>query len=435
VRDQIRFAERYPHTVVAGQFSGRLDNSGERVVLRDGRGQVLSSVAYRPDGFWPIGADGLGYSLVFNDYHASSDDPDAWRASTKLGGSPGAGDQPAIHDRVVVNEVLAHAHPSLEPAIELFNPGPASVGVRGWFLSDSVSQLRKYALPSAVIPPGGFAVVDATEFGTGQYGFALNPGGGTVYLSATDASGELTGAIYGVQFGAAPPGVSFGRHTTSRGPEFVAQTAPTLGLADPQKTARGFRGTGAPNAGPRVGPVVINELMYQPRAGKHEFIELHNHSQLDVPLYHPEDEDQVWALTDGVEFEFPTGVEIAAGGFLLVVGIDPAAFRSRYDVPQDVPVLGPFRGKLDNDGEQIALSRPVLIGGQFVYETVDRISYGPAEPWDPGAAGGGPSLERIAAEEFGNEPRNWLALTAGGTAGRPNTVPLRRYLPTTGVRR
>jgi hypothetical protein len=33
---------------------------------------------------------------------------------------------------------------------------------------------------------------------------------------------------------------------------------------------------GAPNAGPRVGPVVINEIHYQAIAGDAEFIELKN---------------------------------------------------------------------------------------------------------------------------------------------------------------
>ena len=73
---------------------------------------------------------------------------------------------------------------------------------------------------------------------------------------------------HGFEFGAQVNGVSFGRYVTSDGVEhFVTQHRSTLGAA---------------NAGPKVGPVVINEIMYAPPGfGSNadtldEYIELRN---------------------------------------------------------------------------------------------------------------------------------------------------------------
>ncbi len=109
---------------------------------------------------------------------------------------------------VVINEVLTHADPPLEDAIELANLTAAPLNIGGWYLSDSQSELKKFRIPDGtVIPAGGFRVFY-------QYQFNPNPGvfpsfaldsaqGDAVYLSAADAGGNLTGYRAGVEFGAA----------------------------------------------------------------------------------------------------------------------------------------------------------------------------------------------------------------------------------------
>lgn len=86
------FAARYGTAVpVAGQYSGRLDNGGERLRLIDARGEEVLDFNYK-DGF--PAADGGGYSLEVVDEQA---DPDAWddkaqwRAGSTPGGTPGTG--------------------------------------------------------------------------------------------------------------------------------------------------------------------------------------------------------------------------------------------------------------------------------------------------------------------------------------------------------
>jgi hypothetical protein len=47
-------------------------------------------VAYDDAAPWPVEADGRGSTLELKSVSAYSDQPAAWKASNRLGGSPGA---------------------------------------------------------------------------------------------------------------------------------------------------------------------------------------------------------------------------------------------------------------------------------------------------------------------------------------------------------
>jgi hypothetical protein len=69
------------------------------------------------------------------------------------------------------------------------------------------------------------------------------------------------------------------------------------------------------------------------------------------------------------------------------------------------------------------------------YLAVDSILYDDQAPWPVEPDGNGPSLERVYAWMYGNEPANWSASTiTGGTPGLHNSVsPVlawSTYLPT-----
>ncbi len=182
---------------------------------------------------------------------------------------------------------------------------------------------------------------------------------------------------------------------------------------------------GAANSGPRVGPVVINEIRYHPFPGDEEFIELKNISGSKVELYDPENSTNTWKIS-GVDFEFPTGAEIAANGLALVVGTDPVQFRARNGVPIDVPVFGPFGGALEDNGELIEIKKPDqpdlnTNGTIFIpYIVLDSVRYNNKAPWPLEAAGQGPSLERIDVRAFGNDPANWRASAGSASPGVDN---------------
>jgi hypothetical protein len=92
VKDRQAFETRYgPGLPVAGQYSGSLNNAGERIALCDAVGTTIQAFVYEDN--WYAATDGKGYSLTADD--PAGTDPNgwsqkaAWRPSTSPGGSPG----------------------------------------------------------------------------------------------------------------------------------------------------------------------------------------------------------------------------------------------------------------------------------------------------------------------------------------------------------
>jgi hypothetical protein len=438
VANPTAFAARYGSGFnIAGQYAGALDNGGENLRLDDAVGEKILEFAY--DNKWYPLTDGLGFSLVIVNENASWDtwgQKASWRASGQLNGSPGAADPlPPAFPPVRVNEALTHSDPGTD-WIELFNPTTTNVDVGGWFLTDDFFNPKRYRIPTGtVLAPAGYGVFLGTNsFELGTNGFRLSEYGEQVYLFSGDTATNLTGYYDGFGFGAAPNGVSFGRYVTSQGEEhFVLQSSPTPGTN---------------NALPRVGPIVISEIMYHPAdlpGGTNntldEFIELHNITGTPVPLYCTYTNEagygvaavsNYWRLRSAVDYDFPTNTSLAAAGRLLVVGFDPAtnsqrlaSFRARYGVATNVPILGPWLGALDNAGEMIQLlapDKPDVTSSNITvpYVVVDRIDYQPSAPWPTNADGMGSSLQRLVPGAYGNDPTNWVA--AEPTAGRLNAL-------------
>jgi hypothetical protein len=416
-RNPAALTARYPGVTVDGVYTGKLDNGGECITLAHLLGTNVFSFSYGTRPPWPMTPDGYGFSLVST---GSAQDPalaSGWRPSAQLGGSPGGDDPPSDIPPVVINEILPQPSPPRPASIELHNPTAAPVNVGGWFLSDDPAQPGKFRIPDAtVLEPGSFLVVTEADFNP-QPGvppsFALNALGGTLYLFSGDSAHNLTGYSHGVEFGVATGGVSFGRHLISTGEEqWPAQSAPTSGAA---------------NAGPSVGPVVINEIMYHPEPGYDEFLELRNVAGTNVALFDSAFPTNTWKLA-GLGYSFPLGTVLPAGDFLLLVALDPDSFRAKYGVPAGVQILGPYGGALDNGGERLRLERPGTpltdTNGATVvpYLVVDEVRFSPTFPWPVNADGQGPSLQRCAPMAYGNEPTNWFS--SGITPGAENVFNL-----------
>jgi len=418
VRNQAAFATRYgtEGITIAGEFTGLLDNAGEDLDLRSRFDQPIQAFGYN-DGWYPA-TDGDGFSLVPVDPEGAPEAWDTkagWRPSGLNGGSPGRDDVGLAPGTVVVNEVLSHTDDPAGDWIELWNATAGDVDVGGWYLSDDPAALTKYQIAAHTVIPGGSYLVftqrdhfgDVAKPGC-DVAFGLSELGDGVYLTSVDGTGALAGYRDDVDFGAAERDVTFGRYVKSTGADdFVALSAPTPLDA---------------NAAPQVGPVVINEIMYHPPAGGCEFIELHNPTGADVPLYDPDHTENTWRLADGVAFSFPTGTVLPAGGYLLVVPIDPGAFRSTYGVPAEIPIFGPYTGALDNNGEDVELHKPgePEPDDTVPYIRVDRVNYNDKAPWPELADGTGASLSRHEPLAYGNDPANWRPSITGGTPGAAN---------------
>jgi hypothetical protein len=408
---------KYPGLAVNGVYRGKLDNNGEEITLEHPLIGPILSFRYNDGGRWPIAADGQGFSLVPRNpnSNASPGDPRSWRGSTNPGGSPGADDPAPVVPSIQITEILTHTIPPDVDRIELYNPTPNPVNLKGWWLTDNSNLPFKYRFNTDTIIGGnGFLVLSEADFnatpGTNN-SFALEGGGEEVYLLSGDpGSTNLTGYSDGFAFDAAPEGVTIGRYITSTGDDhYVLLATNTLG---------------GPNSGPFVGPVVIRQVMYHPPdfAGGYdntsdEYIELVNRSSSPVPLFDPMAPTNVWHLRGGVSLDFGSGVTLGPGGNAVLVSFSPdnqslaGAFRSKFGHFATTLLFGPYSGKLDNSSDAVEIKRPDTPGTNGTpYYTIDRVEYHDTSPWPTNADGGGGALTRIALSEYGNDPTNWTGM-------------------------
>lgn len=419
VKNRTAFLSRYPGvTNIAGTFTSSLDNAGERLALEGALREPILDFKFN-DAWYPA-TDGAGFSLVIRNEAAPFStwtNAASWRASTLPGGSPGKADPvPREIPAVVISEVLIHTDLPEVDSIELLNPTASAVDLSGWFLTDDPDEPLKFRIPSpTVVAAHGYVVFMESEFGTNvASGFGLNSLGDQVYLYSGDGT-NLTGYRHGFAFGAQLNGVTFGRHVSSEGKEHcVTEAAKTLGTA---------------NAGPQVGPVVINEILFAPPPfgaspnTQDEFIELRNITGQPAPLFDPVHATNSWRLDGGVQFTFPAGATMLPWSYLLVVNFDPdhdpvmlSWFRARYGLDETTPLFGAYSGNLANEGERIGLyfpDRPQVspspVAGFVPYVLAEAVDYANASPWPGGADGTGHSLQRIASVAFGDDPANWTA--------------------------
>ena len=419
----------------ADHVNFRLSAGGESVGLADAAGTLIHSVTFgaqEPNVAEGCLPDGAVTTRPF---------PDT--------ASPGESNHLPL-ENIFVNEILTHSDPPFEDAIELWNASAVPVDISGWFMSDARNTPRKFQIPEGTLVPAfGYHVFYEAEFNAnpgGALSFSLSSvRGDEVHLFATDGQGNLTGFLTTVEFGPAENGVSFGRHPTSVGVDFTALRERTFGSDDPANVEEFRTGAGATNAPPLVGPVVISEIMYHPPQvegldnAADEFIELRNVTAFEIPLHDPGHPANTWRLRDAVDFDFPPDTVLPPGSHLLVVSFNPASdpvalasFRARQNVSPLVPILGPYRGLLNNAGENVELYKPDPPqlppnpdAGFVPYILVDRVNYSDESPWPVEADGAGPSLQRIDVAAYGNDPVNWAAAPpTPGLRFQPNTPPV-----------
>ncbi len=419
VKNLNAFASRYRTTgmIIAGQFtSGNLNDSGETLELLDAAGQLIQSFTY--SGTWYPSANGLGYSLVPINPLASNDtlsSQSGWHPSRIADGTPGADETNLPDNSVLINEALTHSDSDSGDWIELLNNYHDPIDLTGWWLSDDPGNPAKYQIqPGSVILPNDLAVfTQSNHFGNPTAPgalqlFALSSlGGDEIVLSSATATGVFTGYRATQRLDAAKRNLTLGRYVTSTGDvDFTLLSTPTMGH---------------PNSPPLVGPVVINEILYHPTADHDPFIELHNITDQPVQLFDPLHPDNTWRLAGGISYAFPTEqITLQPNEFILVVPIDPDAFRTKHSISPEIRIFGPFAGALSLTDENIKLIAPnqPASDGIVAYHTVDRVHYDTLPPWPtlpPGA-----SLGRKSATQYANDPANWTTIPNGGNPGRDN---------------
>jgi len=424
VRNETSFIDRYGSGLsskVVGEFIGAINNAGERIELQDALGQTILNFRFK-DGWYPI-TDGADFSLNIID--PTNPDPNSWeyaeywQPSSVSGGTPGGDDtgHVASPGDIVINEVMTHTNSSPQDWIELHNTTSSTIDITGWFLSDDPDNFKKYeigvAAPVTIDPNGYVVFTQDDDFGNGDdpgsdVQFALSELGETVYL-CSGSGGDLAGGFCTKEdFKASEDDVSFGRYTKSAAAGY-----------DVDFVSMAFASSGSANGSPKVGPVVITEIMYHPPNPNSyaEYVEIKNISGTTVSL-----ED--WRLTDesgGIEYYIPSGTSLNSNEYLLLVK-NQVAFEGEFG-SVGVTVLEWLGGRLNNAGEKIQISKPGTPepSGFVPYIRVDRVNYsdgshgenfrelGYNDPWPMAPDGTGQSLHRVVNGNYGNDVANWQA--------------------------
>ena len=426
VEDVDAFMARYGDSAtVLGEWSGALNNGGERITLLDNTATEIISIDYGNNDPWHIPADGAGFSLVLNDPVNTPIEENgkyySWRFSSELGGTPG--EASADLSGVVINEILAHTDAPQTDSIELFNPTGSAIDVGGWYLSDSGTDLLKFQIPAGtVISAGGYLVFDESDFNPtpgnpAANHFALSSSlGDEVYLSQA-SGGTLVGLQDAVEFNATFNGESLGRLPDGSG-RLTRLATPSFGGA---------------NGDHAVGPLVISEVNYHPADPSAaalaidstltdndlEYIEIVNPGSSAVDLTN-------WRLRGEADYDFVAGTSIPAGGTIVVLSFDPAdslnadklaAFVAHYGISSTSNFVGGLSVSLSNSTGRISLQQPDSPDATLIPRVVvDEVVYDDLAPWAD-ADGSGESLHRDGFESNGNLAASWF-----GDAPTPGTA-------------
>lgn len=393
----VRFAARYGFDA-NGRFSGQLSNSGENIEVVDAFGRVITRVAYSDRGAWPAEPDGEGWSLVVVEPNASADPnlPTSWRASTVIGGSPGA-DDPAP---IVLNEFIFDPASKQLRSIELYNPAPYSVDLSGWVLSDRLLTMPMFGarigdvaqIPAGVtIAANGYRVVTLAQLSRPlQFG----AGPGTVMIGSVMRGNLSSGYAESVMLHAPAFGESIGRVVLQNG---SVAYAPQTSTPD------------APNSAPLPAPVTMTKVrLLADNTGPVQWVELTNRSDAAIPLYAPGSPSETWTI-EGLSFRFPPVTTLPPRGRLLVAAGSPAAICASGAAPAGWQVTGSLSQSVPLGGGTLRLLAPVFDGatGKVVSTLVDEIRFNSVERLQ--ATPGATYWQRVTDESFGADVANWRA--------------------------
>jgi len=376
--DPISLENEYGLTNIYGPYEGKLNNGGGVLRLINKRGGVLIDIEYDDRYPWPESADGLGHSLVLTKPDYGEYDPLAWQASTERGGNPDMINSGNALD-ICINEVLANPGNGQVPFIELYNHSIEPVDISGYYLSDNAENLKFRIPESTIISPGGYVSFSASDWADIMY---LSPIGERIYLLSADEQRVIDAVTY-------PPaeqGVSLG-HFPNGTYGIRALAVPTPGNANYALYDR---------------EVIINEIMYHPISedSEDEYVELYNRSTQPIDV-------SGWKFTSGISYTIPGGIIIPPKDYI-VIAANAERLIDRYQSLTTANTVGDFEGKLDNRGERIRLSKPLLdtpTNNEFII--VDELTYGDGNNWGKWADGGGSSLELKDPHSDNSRPDNW----------------------------
>lgn len=413
VRNKTAFEIRYGAGLpIVGNYTGKLSNKGETIRLLAADGAQIVNFQYDSTGSWPGRSDGKGSVLEIIDPAKSASDPANWHSSQAFLGTPGSSSPTTIPPGILVNEVLTHTDLPQVDTVELYNPTVQAVDLSGWWLSDSSANYMKFQIPAGTtIAAGGYAAFDESHFNPTpetpeehHFSFSSANGDEVHLLAGIAGKPHPIGFVDKVEFGAALNGISFG---------LVPNGSPSGELFP--NTVRSIPGI---NSGPKFGPVLISEILYNPDVANGqdfndlEYLEVFNSGSTAVSLAN-------WRIQGGVDYNFPAGTTLGPAQAMAVLSFNPLnplntekvmLFEKTYGVTVNAQFLGGYSGSLSNTGERLSLHMvddPPLEDPRVIPHPLhDEVRYDSNTPWVI-VSGTAKSINRLEPARYGNDSTSW----------------------------
>ncbi|MFN3404799.1 MAG: lamin tail domain-containing protein [Cytophagaceae bacterium] len=323
--------------------SGGLDNSGEKIVIKDRNGNIVDSVEYEDNYPWDPGADGEGASLILCDPNSDNSLGHNWVACNEFAG-------------IYLGNVI------------LANPGSgnASCTAPGDIYPPKIRRVQPVSANNIRIafnePVSQSSAQNTSNYtGLGTISSAVrNSRGDTVTLTLDEPM--ITGKYYTVTINGISdiPGNTMNK---ARSFDVVFNNS--------------------------IANLVITEIMYNnPGPDDLEFLELYNNDDNDAIL-------GGYRFTSGLTFTFPE-MTIPARSYIVIAG-NAEMVNSFFGITGTIQWES---GSLDNSGEKLAIKNTT---GDFI----DSLVYYITSPWPAQANGEGPSLTLCDADADNAVSNQW----------------------------
>ena len=206
---------------IFGEYTGRLANGGETIILMDSTLETVDVVTYDDDSPWPTEADGGGPSLALRDPNLDRNDPSSWGLGQPY--SPGAPNDPVDSGAVgniVISEIMYKPlrqerrekfdrvnegfyveidRDEFGEYVEIINVSAVAIDLTGWKFTDGID----YQFEGVTLEPSAFLIVvsDVEAIKTryqidnvaGPFAGGLDDGGER--LTLRNADGDLVDTV------------------------------------------------------------------------------------------------------------------------------------------------------------------------------------------------------------------------------------------------
>jgi len=373
-------------TNIFGPFTNRLSNAGEKLELRNNSDRLMDALDYQAADPWPVGPDGSGASLARIKPGISGKNPNNWRSSRNLGGTPGRENFPATPNTheisLAFNEIQFLTN---RFKLELINHGSNSITLNDLILVHQGNVDHRKPLKIQNLPADGFISLSELDLG---YIPLL---GEKLFLVSTNQQILLDALVIPDRLSA--------RHPDGTGTWFFP-ASPTFGGSNLFQ----FRTE-----------IVINEVMFAPVSAdaasgglaidrEQAWLEIFNRSSNTVSL-------TGWKIRGGIDFEFPPGTALLPVSYLVVCK-NHAKFREENP---GVQAIGNFSGNLSRNTDSVQLM-------DDVGNPVSKLEYFNGGRWPKISDAEGSSLELHNPDAPTEIAESWAASVEPPDADWTNIV-------------